>query len=152
MFDGGACTVSVSDNYAQNLLWSGALAKGGTSPTFAATSGGNLAVAVDANGVVSVSSSDDTVTVAAGTKIIVAPQYDVSALATRAIDISVPGSPNSSAWADVANEDGNFSGLPPYTFATRVTLDGTTGAATPAEVDFPAAAGAVSLLYAEEGF
>jgi hypothetical protein len=152
MFDGGACMVSVSDNYAQNPLWSDTLAKGGASPIFAATAGGNLAVAVDANGIVSLSSPDGTVTAAAGIKVIVAPQYDVSALATRAIGISVPGSPNSWAWADVANQDGDFLRPPPYGFATRVTLDPTTGAATPSEVDFSAIAGAVSLLYAEEGF
>lgn len=152
MFDGGPCVVSVSDNYAQNLLWSGTLAKDGTSPTFAATAGGNLAIAVDANGVVSLSSPDGTVTAAAGLKVIVAPQYDVSTLATREIAISIPGSPTTSVYGDATNADGNFNQPLPYTFTTRLTLDSVTGAATPSEVDFTAAAGAVSLLYAEAAF
>lgn len=150
MFAGGACTVSVSDSYGANQVWSGTLTFGGSSGNFTGA-GGTLAIAVDANGVVTLSSPDGTVTSAAGVKVMVTPQYNVTDLQTQISGISVPGGAYAD-YADASNVDGNFNQFPPYSFAARIALDPSTGAGTPSSVDFAAAANAVALVYAEEGF
>lgn len=103
MFDGGACTVAcrLKNPSQDEIRWSGTLAKGGTSPIFSGINDfGELQIAVDANGVTSLSSPDNSWTSAAMYALAVAPQYDVSTLQTQIADGSMPGAgPNNTALA-----------------------------------------------------
>lgn len=92
MFDGGTCNVTIYHEGAlspggalESQVATGEVAKGGT---LSGTLNGNTyTVDVDAAGVVTLTSDDEL----GGWRVDVLPQYDVSALQTRIIDLDMPG-------------------------------------------------------------
>jgi len=152
MFDAGACTVAcrLKDPSEDQVLWTGTLGKGDSSPTFAGRNDyGELQIAVDANGVAYLSSPDDSWASAATFALTVTPQYNVSTRQTQIAAGSVPGiSSGNTAQATV---DGNVDGLIPATglpdpLAQSGSI-GTAGALTPSTFTFAALVGASVALW-----
>ena len=149
MFGAGACTVScrIKNPTQDQVLWSGTLAKGAASPVFPGlnSSGvpfGQLQINVDANGVTSLSSPDNSWTSAAMYALAVAPQYDVSQDQVQAGSASVPGL-GAGNTAQVSN-DGNVEGGTTCTIAAG-------GSMTPSTVTFAPRASASLAIWANPG-
>lgn len=140
MFDGGPCNVSAASNVSwPAYLWYGALGLGESSPQFVAF-GANYQITVDANGVVSLVSPDNSGN-APGMMITVEPQYDTSSLQTQIAAIFAQPAQTPPVYA--SNDGDALAGA-----GTVIAIDGA-GAGTPASITFaPAAYPAPSIAMA----
>lgn len=151
MFDAGACTLSMwLESHSTNGSpdWSGTLVKGESSPVVTAGSSARQYQAlVTADGIAQIVTPDDSGW-PYGNVLVVAPQFDVSALQTRMTSMgSAPGfglGPNSGN----ATNDGTPD---VYTGVLPLSVDESTGAITPSESDFAAAADAMPGMWLRGG-
>jgi hypothetical protein len=128
MFEAGACLIQAFTKGDATVAWSGTLGLNQSSPEFVDGSGTTWMVSVDGSGNVTLEIDSTAVSSGFGGKVVVLPQYDVSALQTQvaAINSKYAGSYGGGS----TSCDG---GLP-----TSLAFDAETGAATPSSVLFAA--------------